>query len=343
MKTRYLSGIIAIFSTIAFVVALIIINSYFKENIFLPTVIATILFFIINYLIVRYWIRREIYEKVRTIYKNIYNFKVSKIDLKQKVKSSIIGLDQVNEEVTQWMEENNKQIDNMIALEQYRKEYIGNVAHELRTPIFNIQGYVSTLLDGAMEDPNLLKKYLLRADAGIDRLIAIVQDLDTITQLELNEVQLDITTFDITQVIRDVIESFELKAKERNINVVLQHQEAVMVEADKSKIRQVLVNLIENGIKYSKDKGGEVRIKTFDMEDQYLIEVSDHGIGIGEKDINRVFERFFRTDKARSRQFGGTGLGLAIVKHIIEAHNQTINVRSKYGEGTVFGFTLKKG
>ena len=343
MKTRYLSGLIAFFSSIVFVVALLLTNTYFSNNILFSIIIATIIFFFVNYLIVRYWIRREIYEKVRTIYKNIYNFKVSKLDLKQKVKSSILGLDQANEEVAQWMEENNKHIDNMNALEKYRKEYIGNVAHELKTPIFNIQGYVSTLLDGAMDDPDLLKKYLLRADAGIDRLIAIVQDLDTITELELNEVALDITKFDITLIIKDVIESFELKAKERNVNLFLHQQDSIIVEADKSRIRQVLVNLIENAIKYSKDKGGEVRIKIFDMEYQYLIEVSDHGIGIEEKDIIRVFERFYRTDKARSRQFGGTGLGLAIVKHIIEAHNQTINVRSQYGQGTVFGFTLKKG
>lgn len=342
MKTRYLSGLIAFSSSIIFLVALLITNNYFSNNIF-STIVSTIIFFFLNYIIVRYWIRKEIYDKVRTIYKNIYNFKVSKIDLKQKVKSSLLGLDQANKEVAQWMEENNKHIDNMNALEKYRKEYIGNVAHELKTPIFNIQGYVSTLLDGAMDDPDLLRKYLLRADAGIDRLIAIVQDLDTITELELNEVALDITKFDIIPIIKDVIESFELKAKDRNVNLVLHQQDPIIVEADKSRIRQVLVNLIENAIKYSKDKGGEVRIKIFDMEYQYLIEVSDHGIGIEEKDIIRVFERFYRTDKARSRQFGGTGLGLAIVKHIIEAHNQTINVRSQYGQGTVFGFTLKKG
>lgn len=343
MKTRYLSEIIVAFSTIVFLIVLIIININFLNDIITSTVVGLIFFIIINYLVVRYFIGKEIYDKIRTIYKNIYNYKVSKIDLKQKIKSSSIGLDQANQEVDKWIEENSKQMDNMIALEQYRKEYIGNVAHELKTPIFNIQGYVSTLLDGAMEDPHLTKKYLLRAEAGIDRLIAIVEDLDTITRLELNEVSLDIKSFDITQVIKDVIESFELKSKERKVNVILQHYDPVFVEADKNKIKQVLVNLIENAIKYSKEEGGEVRIKIFDMEDQYLIEVSDHGIGIEEKDINRVFERFYRTDKARSRQFGGTGLGLAIVKHIIEAHSQTINLRSQYGKGTVFGFTLKKG
>lgn len=343
MKIKSLTLRIIIFSSLLFIALLTGILVWFKDNFFLPTIISAIVFILSNYFYVKYTIDREFYDKVRTIYKNIYNYKVSKIDLKHRIKSSKIGLDDVKQEVSDWMDENVKQISNMVALEKYRKEYIGNVAHELKTPIFNIQGYISTLIDGAMEDSHLTKKYLLRAEAGIDRLIAIVEDLDTITKLELNEVSLDIKRFDITQVIRDVIDSFEFKSQERKVNIILQHQDPVFVEADKNKIKQVLVNLIENGIKYSKDEEGEVRIKIFDMEDQYLIEVSDHGIGIEEKDIIRVFERFYRTDKARSRQFGGTGLGLSIVKHIIEAHNQTINLRSQYGIGTVFGFTLKKG
>jgi two-component system phosphate regulon sensor histidine kinase PhoR len=342
MKIRYLSAIIVIFSTIIFLIALLFLHSNIVGNRILATILAIILFIVLNYIVIRYWVSREIYEKVRTIYKNIYSFKVSKIDLKQRIKASVLGLDQAKDEVNEWMEENNKNLDKMIALEQYRKEYIGNVAHELKTPIFNVQGYISTLLDGAMEDPHLANKYLLRAEAAIDRLIAITHDLDTITQLELKEVPLEISIFDITNLIREVMDSLELKAQARNVVIHLQQQDAVFVQADKVRIRQVLVNLIENAIKYSKEKDGEVRIKMFDMEDQELIEISDHGIGIEEKDINRVFERFYRTDKARSREYGGTGLGLAIVKHIIEAHNQTINVRSKMGEGTVFGFTLKK-
>ena len=342
MKIRYLVLRILIFSTILFLGILIAILIWFRDNFFLPVIVSTLIFILLNYLYFKYIIDKEFYDKVRTIYKNIYNFKVSKIDLKHRIKSSKIGLDDVKQEVSDWMDENVKQITNMIALEQYRKEYIGNVAHELKTPIFNIQGYVSTLLDGAMEDPHLTKKYLIRAEAGIDRLIAIVQDLDTITQLELDEVQLQITNFNIAQLIDELIDSFELKAFGRKVSLVFHDSEPAVVQADKSRIRQVLANLIENAIKYSKDENGEVRIKIFDMDDQYLIEVSDKGIGIEEKDIERVFERFYRTDKARSREYGGTGLGLAIVKHIIEAHNQTINVRSAIGQGTVFGFTLKK-
>ena len=342
MKIKSLTLRIIIFSSLLFIALLTGILVWFKDNFFLPTIVATFVFIFSNYFYVKYTIDREFYDKVRTIYKNIYNYKVSKIDLKHRIKSSKIGLDDVKQEVSDWMDENVKQISNMIALEKYRKEYIGNVAHELKTPIFNIQGYVSTLLDGAMEDSHLTKKYLIRAEAGIDRLIAIVQDLDTITQLELDEVQLQITNFNIAQLIDELIDSFELKAFDRKVALVFHNLEPAVVQADKSRIRQVLANLIENAIKYSKDENGEVRIKIFDMDDQYLIEISDKGIGIEEKDIERVFERFYRTDKARSREYGGTGLGLAIVKHIIEAHNQTINVRSTIGQGTVFGFTLKK-
>ncbi len=341
MKIKSLVIRIIIFPTILFLVLLIGILVWFKDDFIIPTIVALIIFVISNYFYIKYTIDKEFYDKVRTIYKNIYNYKVSKIDLKQRIKSSKIGLDDVKQEISDWMDENVKQIANMIALEKYRKEYIGNVAHELKTPIFNIQGYVSTLLDGAMEDPHLSKKYLSRAEVGIERLIAIVQDLDTITQLELNEVPLQITNFNIVQLIEEILESFELKAYDRKIALVFQEIEPKIVEADRGRIRQVMVNLIENAIKYNKESG-EVRIKIFDMEDQYLIEVSDKGIGIEEKDVQRVFERFYRTDKARSREYGGTGLGLAIVKHIIESHNQTINIRSQIGEGTVFGFTLKK-
>ncbi|MDY0054002.1 MAG: ATP-binding protein [Bacteroidales bacterium] len=342
MKNRLLISLLAFSSLILFFLGVIVLSFVSKEDYFLSALIYSVAFFILNYVFIRYFIRKEIYEKVRTIYKNIYSYKVSKKDLRQRIKSSSLSLDDVNKEVEQWMEDDNEKMNNMIALEKFRKDYIGNVAHELRTPIFTIQGYVSTLLEGGIEDKNLSLKYLQRAEAGIDRMIDIVQDLDAISQLEQGEFPLNIINFDISALIQEVIEHLELKAKERKVSVVAANPEPYFVIADREKIRQVIVNLIENGIKYSKDNGGEVRIKTFDMDDQLLIEISDHGIGIDEKDVDRVFERFYRTDKARSRQFGGTGLGLSIVKHIIEAHDQTINIRSKLGQGTVFGFTLKK-
>lgn len=342
MKNRLLIGVLAFFSLVLFIIGVIVLSIIPKGMYFLFAFLYSLIFFIFNYIFIRFIIRKEIYEKVRTIYKNIYSYKVSKKDLRQRIKSSSLNLEDVNKEVEQWMEDDIEKMNNMIALEKFRKEYIGNVAHELRTPIFTIQGYVSTLLEGSIEDSNLIKKYLERAEAGIDRMIAIVKDLDAISQLEQGEFPLHLANFEISALIKEVIEHFELKARERKVIMVSLNNDPYIVNADREKIRQVLVNLIENAIKYSKDIGGEVRIKTFDMEDQLLIEISDHGIGIDEKDVNRLFERFYRTDKARSRHFGGTGLGLSIVKHIIEAHNQTINIRSKLGQGTVFGFTLKK-
>ena len=227
-------------------------------------------------------------------------------------------------------------------MEKYRKEYIGDVSHELKTPIFTIQGYISTLLDGAMEEKELTRKYLQRTEAGIERMIAIVNDLDTISQLESGEIRLDITRFDILKLAQETADSLEQKAKEHNLTIQIQYNEPLFVEADRNRIRQVLTNLLDNAIKYSKPDSGIIKIKFFDMGDQALIEVADKGIGVAEKDLPRLFERFYRTDKARSRQNGGTGLGLAIVKHIIEAHRQTINVRSSLDEGTTFGFTLKR-
>lgn len=341
MKIKYISSLIAFWTTIIMFTLLTTI-SYFSSISIILWIILAIVNFCVVFFFVRFWLQKEFYDKIRTIYKNIYNFKINKKDLKQNINSSNIGIKEVSDEVDHWMEDSSKRIDHMLALEKYRKEYIGNVSHELKTPIFTIQGYISTLLDGAMDDKELMKKYLERTNVSIDRMIAIVQDLDTITQLELGEVKLDLTKFDMVLLTEEIAESFYLKTKSKDLIIHIVNDGPVMVEADKNRIRQVLINLIDNAIKYSKQDSKEIRIKFFDMVDQYLIEVSDKGIGIDEKDIPRIFERFYRTDKARNPQYGGTGLGLAIVKHIIQAHDQTINVRSKLGEGTVFGFTLKK-
>jgi two-component system phosphate regulon sensor histidine kinase PhoR len=341
MKIKYISTLVAFWTTLIMTIIMFVTGKYIGFTV-LTGVILAIINFVVVFFFVRFWLQKEFYDKIRTIYKNIYNFKIDKQGLKKNVNSSKVGIKEVSDEVDHWMEDSSKEIDHMVALENYRKEYVGNVSHELKTPIFTIQGYIETLLDGAMEDKELLKKYLQRTEVSIDRMIAIVKDLDTIAQLELGEIQLDITSFDLVALTQDIADTFSSSPKAKDIQINIVTSEKVMVEADKNRIRQVLVNLIDNAIKYSKEDSKEIRIKFFDMVDQYLIEVSDKGIGIDEKDIPRIFERFYRTDKARNPQYGGTGLGLAIVKHIILAHNQTINVRSKLGEGTVFGFTLKK-
>ena len=224
-----------------------------------------------------------------------------------------------------------------------RKEFIGNVSHELKTPIFNIQGYLHTLLDGGMTDPEINHKYLKYAANNTERMANIVADLGYISKFEAGKLQLEMVNYDIVKLISDVLEDSRLKASEKNINLKLKdfNQKPVFVFSDVESIRRVLVNLISNSIKYGKE-GGKTEISFFDLDDNVLIEVTDDGKGISQKHLPRLFERFYRVDKGRSRTEGGTGLGLAIVKHIMEAHQQIINVRSDISVGSTFGFTLKK-
>jgi two-component system phosphate regulon sensor histidine kinase PhoR len=220
---------------------------------------------------------------------------------------------------------------------------VGNVSHELKTPIFNIQGYILTLLEGGLEDPSINKLYLTRTEKSIDRMISIVEDLESINKLETGELKPQFSIFDIVKIVEDVIEMEQRLAKERKIWLTFTDKpdKPLMVKADKKRIIEVLTNLVVNGLKYGK-KNGFVKVGFYDFDDKIMIEVTDNGIGIDKKDLSRVFERFFRVDKSRSREQGGTGLGLSIVKHIIEAHNQTINVQSVLNEGTTFTFTLEK-
>ena len=224
---------------------------------------------------------------------------------------------------------------------KYRREFLGNVSHELKTPIFNIQGYIHTLIDGALEDPNVNRKYLLRTSKSIDRLISIIEDLEILANLESDELLMDVTDWDLIDLVNELFEFFEIKSSEKNIKLSLDSNfDSFFVLADKEKINQVLVNLISNSIKYGKD-GGSIIIKIEKKEENSLIHVVDDGIGISSENISRVFERFYRVDKGRSRSQGGTGLGLAIVKHIIEAHEQEIDISSQVNKGTAISFTLK--
>ncbi len=236
-----------------------------------------------------------------------------------------------------------EEIVHLKELETYRKEFLGNVSHELKTPIFTIQGYVHTLLDGGIEDQEINQLYLQKASKSIDRLISIVDDLESISRLEGGGLILESRTFDCNELIREVIESLELRARESNITLssVTPHVEQHYVYADKERIRQVLTNLLVNSIKYGK-KGGQTKVKIEDQGEFITVDVEDDGIGVDRHHLGRLFERFYRVDKSRSREQGGTGLGLAIVKHIIEAHGQKITVDSTPGIGTRFTFTLKK-
>ena len=303
-----------------------------------------VLLFICSYFIFRFALEKFIYEKIRIIYKTIHSLKRPKDSDKFKLSIRNDTIERVNQEVLEWGQDRTKEIEELKKLAVYRREFIGNVSHELKTPIFNIQGYVLTLLDGGLEDPNINREYLLRTEKSINRMIAIVEDLEAISQLESGEMKLNLKKVDIVTLAREVIDFLEIKARKKNFRMYLAeaYEKPVYVLADKEKIRQVLINLIDNSIKYGSKETGKTKISFFDMDENILVEVTDNGIGISQQDLPRIFERFYRTDKGRSREQGGTGLGLAIVKHIIEAHQQTINVRSSLDVGTTFGFTLKK-
>lgn len=243
----------------------------------------------------------------------------------------------------QWSKERTSEIERLRRLENYRKEFLGNVGHELKTPIFNIQGYIMTLLEGGLEDDKINRTYLQRAEKSVERMISMLDDLEAITQLESGELELDPEQFDLAVLVNEVLLGQEFRANGKNIRLKFNYfgDAPLHVHADKSRIRQVLTNLIVNSIKYGKEEG-ETIVRVNDIGTKLHIEVADNGIGIPEEHLPRLFERFYRVDKSRSREIGGTGLGLAIVKHILEAHGQTINVMSTPGAGSVFSFTLQK-
>ena len=303
-----------------------------------------IILFVACYLLFYTILKRFIYDKIRLIYKTIHDLKAPKSKRKEQWSGESDSIDRASEEVAAWASDRKKEIEDLRKMEAYRREFLGNVSHELKTPIFNIQGYVLTLLDGALDDPEINRKYLLRTEQSINRMISIIEDLETISRLESGEVELNFSAFDICALAREVMEMLEMEAEQKKIRLhfARNYDIPVMVYADRDNIQQVLTNLVVNAIKYGTENG-RVKISFFDMDEHILTEVTDSGIGIPREELPRVFERFFRGEKSRSRKLGGgSGLGLAIVKHIIEAHVQTINVRSTLGVGTTFAFTLEK-
>lgn len=244
-------------------------------------------------------------------------------------------------DIEEWTKQTEEEIAQLKANEQFRKEFIGNVAHELKTPVFNIQGFISTLLEGAINDPEVNIKYLERTDRNVQRLLALVKDLDTISKLETGQLKPDYSIFNIKDVIDETFDILQEKAQAYKIRLINKITKPIFVKADKEKITEVLHNLLLNSIIYGK-KEGFTEIDITEKENQITISIKDNGIGIEEKHLKHIFERFYRVDKSRSRERGGSGLGLSIVKHIIDTHNQKINVKSKIGEGTTFYFTLEK-
>lgn len=254
-----------------------------------------------------------------------------------------LNFKELGERVTELDIKRSTEIDTMKEMENYRKEYIGNVSHELKTPLFSIQGYVSTLIEGGVENPSIRDKYLQRIEKSVERILNIVNDLDSINQYESGEITLTVDRFDINNVVKDTFELLEMEAQKKDAMLQLTTaQNQIFVYADKNKISQVLLNLVSNAIHYANRDKAIIRVHTNILRNKVLVEVADNGMGIKPEALPRIFERFYRVETSRSRNQGGSGLGLAIVKHIMEAHQTNINVESKYLEGTKFSFLLEK-
>lgn len=328
----------------AFLIALpIAIVFFIIEQNWLFAIACFVVVLLGSFSLVYYILERFIYRKIKLIYRFIYQTKATKRE--EYYYKNILpkkSIDEVREDVEKWAIQRRAEIEGLQANESFRKEFLQNLSHELKTPLFAIQGYVDALLNGALENSEVNKKFLENADRNVDRLVSLVGDLDEISKLESGQLKLNFSKFNIHELIKDVYDSLSIKASDKGIKCRIKkgYELPLSVVADKEKIRQVLVNLIDNAIKYGKE-GGIVEASVFKIDDNTaLIEISDDGAGISEEQIPRVFERFYRTDIARSRKVGGSGLGLAICKHIVEAHLQTIHVRSKLDVGTTFGFTI---
>jgi two-component system phosphate regulon sensor histidine kinase PhoR len=296
--------------------------------------------FFISFFVIQLRVEKFIYKRVKKIYDDVSLLESS--SLTSRTITTDMGT--LTQEIEKFAKDKKVEIDTLKIREEYRKDFLGNVSHELKTPLFTVQGYILTLLDGAVNDKNVRKKYLQRANKGVERLIYIVKDLDLITKLEVGDLHLELEDFDIVEVIQGVFDLLEMKAEKKNITLTfdIEDQGSVYVHADREKIQQVVTNHIVNSIKYGHENGTtEVSVENL-IKNKVIVRVTDNGEGIAKQHIPRLFERFYRVDKSGSRSEGGSGLGLAIVKHIIEAHNEKIYVESVLDVGSEFSFTLEK-
>jgi len=318
---------------------------YILHQNWLVLAVSFIIIFIGSYGLISFTLERFIYRKIKLIYKFIYQTKASKKEetyyqyiLPQK------SIDEVREDVEEWAEKQVEEIEMLKRNEQFRKEFLQNLAHEVKTPVFAIQGYVDTLLQGALENPEVNRPFLEKTSRNIDRLVNLINDLDEISKLERGEQVIYKQNFIIQDLVKEVFESLSIKAEQKNIRYGIKKgcESPLTVFADKEKIRQVILNLVENSIKYGK-YGGTITASMYITDEKHvLVEISDDGIGMAERHLSRIFERFYRTEEGRSLDITGSGLGLAICKHIIEAHGQTIHARSTEHVGTTIGFTLER-
>ncbi|TBM99009.1 sensor histidine kinase [Hyunsoonleella flava] len=330
----------SLYITICFTLLMSVFLYYYFTLKWLPILLFAVCFYVVSFIIIQYRVERYIYRRVKSIYDDLTLLESTSLT-RGAITTDMATLTQ---EIDKFARDKKLEIETLKVREQYRKEFLGNVSHELKTPLFTIQGYILTLLDGAMDNKKLRSKYLERANSAVERLAYIVNDLDLITKLEAGDLRLQPEVFDIVELIKEVFGMVEMRASEKKITLTFDrdYDKPVMVRADKERIQQVLVNLIINSLKYGRLKGTtEVSIENL-IKNKAIIRVTDNGEGIERNHLERLFERFYRVDKSGSRNQGGSGLGLSIVKHIIEAHDERIYVESEYGVGSEFSFTLEK-
>ena len=340
-KTYSFSLLSSVYLTISIVLTFALVYFLSSEEkkllsilVFFPAI------FIISFFIIQFRTERFIYNRIKKIYDE-----VSILNDDEFIRASTTSdIDSLSNSVKNYVQGKRIEIKNLTERDSFRKDFLGNVSHELKTPLFTVQGYILTLIEGGINDKLIRDKYLERANKGVDRLVAIVKDLDMIAKLETEGLKMNYEVFNIIDLIQNVFDLFEMKAKKRNITLQFDkiYDYPVFVNGDKERIEQVLINLIVNSIKYGKLNGlTSVGIESFDKK-KFIIKVVDNGEGIKEEHISRLFERFYRVDQSRSREQGGSGLGLSIVKHIVEAHNETVLINSTFKKGSEFSFTMKK-
>ena len=324
-----------------FICFLLLLFHFFYQKINLIfALLAVSSIFIFSFFVLQYRVEKFIYRRVKKIYDDVSLLESSSFR-NQPITTDMATLTQ---EVQKFAKDKKLEIETLKIREEYRREFLGNVSHELKTPLFTVQGYLLTLLDGAMDDKNIREKYLKRAEKGVERLIYIVKDLDMITKLETGDINLDLSEFDIVEVVQNVFDLLEMRASKKNITLTFdkKYKQKILVFADQEKTQQVVTNLVMNSIKYGKENGTtEVSIEDL-VNNKVIVRITDNGEGIEKKHISRLFERFYRVDKSGARSEGGSGLGLAIVKHIVEGHDEKIYIESEFGVGSEFSFTLEK-
>ncbi len=330
----------SVFITLILTFSSVVFQYFFLEISWEYSLVQCLAIFITSFFVIQYRVENFIYKRIKKIYDEVSLLESSSFE-SQPITTDMATL---SKEVRKFAADKKLEIEALKIRESYRKEFIGNISHELKTPLFTVQGYILTLLDGNIKDKKIIHKYLKRANSGVERLIYIVNDLDMITKLETGNLNLKRMPFDIVELVRNVIDLFEMKAAKSDITLTLDadYPDPIMVNGDVERIKQVVTNLVVNSVKYGK-KGGTTEISIEGLtKKKVIVRITDNGEGIKKEYIPRLFERFFRVDKSGSREEGGSGLGLAIVKHIIEAHGEKIYIESEYGVGSEFSFTLEK-